>query len=46
MITEHHKNTPTIPLTPIVAKHHHNVELAMIFSLSMGALSYTPNQVG
>ena len=28
---QHHNNTPRIPLTPIMAKHHQHVELAMYF---------------
>ena len=31
--TDHNKTTPRIPLPPIMSKYHHNMELAMDFSL-------------
>ena len=44
MIPDHHKTIPRIPLPPIMAKHHQNVELDMDFYLSMVALSYKQNK--
>ena len=32
-ISEYHKTIPRIPFTPLMAKHNHNVDLAMYFSL-------------
>ena len=44
MIPEYNNNIPRTPFSPFIAKYHHKVELAMYFSLSIGALYYTPNQ--